>query len=332
MSDKCLKKVFITGGAGFLAKTICKKLIEQGVEVHSYSRKNHPELHSMGVICHQGDLADYDVLLKSIPEHIDCVFHTAALTDMWGKYETFYKTNVLGTQNILKAIAEKKIYHLIYTSTPSVVFNENDLFGVNENEITYPEKFLSYYAQTKSIAERMVLRANCVPFYTCALRPHLIWGPNDPSIRPRLIQMALKKRLKIIGRGQNLVDVTYCENAANAHLLAAYELMNHKKNAGKAYFLGDEKPVELWPFIYELLGKDYQQYFSFKKKIPTSLAYFIGYILEKYYQWNKIYHKWPMLTRFAVLQMSKSHYFSHKKAQEDFNYQPIQVSPSQVIL
>ena len=74
------------------------------------------------------------------------------------------------------------------------------------------------------MAEQLVMRANSAELATVSLRPHLIWGPGDNHLVPRLIQRAQTGQLRQVGAGKNLVDATYIDNAADAHLLAADRL------------------------------------------------------------------------------------------------------------
>jgi len=117
---------------------------------------------------------------------MNAVIHTASLVGMWGKYNDFYNTNVKGTQNIIDACKEHKIRKLVYTSTPSVVFGSSEIRGSNES-LPYPTKYLSAYAQTKAIAENLILEANGSEMATTSLRPHLIFGPGDLNLIPRVV-------------------------------------------------------------------------------------------------------------------------------------------------
>ena len=111
----------------------------------------------------------------------------------------------------------------MFTSSPSVVFGGHDIAGGDES-LPYPRRYLAHYPRTKAEAERLVLAANGPDLATVALRPHLVWGPGDNHLIPRLLARARSGRLRIVGDGTNRVDVTYVDNAAAAHLLAADRL------------------------------------------------------------------------------------------------------------
>lgn len=306
-------KILVTGGGGFLGKYIVKKLISEGHEVSNFSRSDYPELTKMGVNCIKGNLTNLSDCQNALKD-IDVCFHVASKVAMWGKWEDFYSTNIDGTKNIIKACLDNKVTKLIYTSTPSVVFEDQSLCGVGEEQ-PYANSTYSLYAKSKTIAEKEVLSANSNELKTIALRPHLIWGPGDQNLIPNLVNSAKKGRLKIIGDGQNEVDIIFVENAADAHIKA---LHNTSLN-GKAVFIG-QGPVKLWEFVNEILElygeKPITKTISFKK------AFFAGNVIEKGLKLIRKFNVNPPMTRFVALQLSKSHYFSHKRASEDLNWTP----------
>ena len=216
--NKLDMKLFVTGGGGFLGLAIVRQLCAQGHEVVTFSRGNYPALEQLAVKHFRGDLSEY-ALLKQAMMGCEAVFHVAAKTGIWGKYEDFYKANVIGTENVLRACRELGIRNLIFTSSPSVVYDGKDSEGQNES-LPYPKKYDAYYPQTKAIAERLVMAANNASLKTVSLRPHLIWGPEDPHFLPRLFEKARAGKLRIIGTAPNLVDCIYVDNAAKAHLQA----------------------------------------------------------------------------------------------------------------
>lgn len=310
--------VLITGAGGFLGSYIAKKLAEDSsVKLFSFSRSHYPKLDQWNVTQRHGDLKNYDDVKKAL-EGIDAVIHTASQVGMWGRYEDFYSTNVTGTENILRAMKELGIQKLVYTSTPSVAFERDDLCGVDE-KTPYPKTYLTHYAATKSLAEKKVLAANSGMLSTVSLRPHLIFGPGDLNLIPRVIEAQRKGRLKIIGDGNNLVDVTFVENAADAHILALKKLSPDSPIAGKAYFLG-QGPVKLWDFTNEILKRAGLP--PVEKKISVKAAYFIGYLIETLLKLIGKYDIHPPMTRFVALQLGKSHYFSHKNLETDLGFKP----------
>ena len=117
----------------------------------------------------------------------DIVFHVAAKAGVWGPYDAFYRANVLGTKNVIAACRQNGIRRLVHTSSPSVVFDGTDMEGVDES-VPYPDHYEAFYPQTKAEAEQLVLQANDDTLATVALRPHLIWGPEDNHLVPRILE------------------------------------------------------------------------------------------------------------------------------------------------
>lgn len=315
-----ISKILITGGGGFLGSYIARELIKTGrYDVYSFSRSAHPSLDQIGVKQRLGDLSNYENV-KNALDGIDAVIHTASMVGMWGKYTDFYRTNVTGTENIINAMKELGIKKLVYTSTPSVAFGRESLCGVDEST-PYPsqDQYLTNYAKTKSIAEQAVLGANGDKLCTVALRPHLIFGPGDLNLVPRVIEAQKKGRLKIIGDGENLVDVTYVENGAIAHVMALEKLESSHPIAGKAYFLG-QGPIKLWDFTNNILKNAGLP--PVTKKISLLNAYRIGFVIEFFLTLFRIYNVHPPMTRFIALQLGKSHYFSHHNLEHDLGFVP----------
>ncbi len=315
-------KVLITGAGGFLGSYIARDLLATGkYEIFSFSRGLYPELSTMGVKQIQGNLknaSDVELATKGI----DAVIHTASKVGMGGNLKEFFSTNVLGTRNIINACLKNKVPKCVYTSTPSVAFGHDNLCGVGE-ETPYPPSYLSYYAATKSQAEQEMLMANSPDFSTVAIRPHLIFGPGDKNLVPRVVKASRSGRLKIIGTGENLVDVSYVENVSRIHVLALEKLSPQSEIAGKAYFFG-QGPIKLWDFTNEILIRSGLS--PLTKKIPLKVAYFLGMVVEcalKFLSLLGIRVENPPMTRFVALQLGCSHYFNHSRLEKDFNPGPM---------
>ncbi|HUU85918.1 MAG TPA: NAD-dependent epimerase/dehydratase family protein, partial [Phycisphaerae bacterium] len=249
---------------------------------------------------------------------MEVVFHVGAITGIWGPRRTFWEINVEGTRNVIAACRECGIARLVYTSSPSVVFGEKDLCGVDESQ-PYPQQYLAHYPETKAVAERAVMEANCPTLATTALRPHLIWGPGDPHLIPRVVERARRGRLVQVGDGSNRVDITYVDNAADAHLRAADRLGPDAPCAGKAYFISQGEPVVLWPWLNEIL--DRLGIPRAKRAISYPIARRLGWALERAYHLLGIRRE-PRMTRFLASQLAKSHYFDISAARRDLGWSP----------
>ena len=309
------KKVLVTGGGGFLGSAIATRLVERKYHVRSFSRSPYPELSSMGIEQIQGDICN-----KTAIEHalrgVDLVFHTAAKAGIWGNYSDYYTTNVTGTQNVIAGCKKHHISRLIYTSSPSVVFNGTDMEGVNES-VPYPATYHAYYPQTKAIAEQVVIKATGQGLMTIILRPHLIWGPGDKHFVPRIIARA--NRLIRVGNGKNLIDTVYIDNAAEAHILAAEALEKNPKLSGNIYFISQGDPVPLWDMINHILKA--AGLAPVRRSMPRNMAWLIGVMLEWVYRSFNI-TKEPRMTRFLADELAKAHWFDISAARKDLGYTP----------
>jgi len=308
-------KVLVTGGGGFLGGAIVKRLVQRGDHVRSLSRTFYPKLEAMGVEQIQGDISDLTVVAKAC-EETDIVFHVAAKPPPWGKYKAYYQTNVVGTENVIEGCNRQNVARLVYTSTPSVVFDGTDMEGADES-LPYPAKHSAYYPKTKALAEHHVVKAAGPGLSTVVLRPHQIWGPGDPHFVPRLIARA--KKLKQIGNGKNLVDTTYIDNAADAHLLAADRLAENPAISGHKYFISQDEPIPAWDMINAILNA--AGLAPVNGAISYRAAWTIGAVLEFFYRFLGI-SKEPQMTRFLADAVAKSHWFDIGAAKRDLGYIP----------
>lgn len=311
-------KVLVTGGGGFLGRYIVERLLDRGHKVVSLSRSRYPELDRRGVTTIIGSLDDFDVVFKAT-KGVDAVFHVAARVGIFGPWDEYFNANVTGTKNVIDACQKRGVHKLIYTSSPSVVFDGKDHEGIDE-KYPYMTNKLAYYPWTKALAEQEVLKANGKNnLLTCALRPHLIWGPRDNSVIPRLIKRANAGKLKMVGSGKTLVDTTYVENAADAHLNALDNLFEGSAVAGSAYFISQGDPVNPWDFINRLMEACGAP--GVKGRIPFPVAYAAGFVLENVY---KLIGKTdePLMTRFLAMEFATSHWFNIDKARQELDYEP----------
>lgn len=310
-------KALVTGGGGFLGGAIVRLLRGRQYEVRSLTRSAYPWLDELGVEQSLGDLADLDAVEQAVAG-CDIVFHVAAKAGVWGRYSDFHGTNVTGTENIIAACRKHGVRKLVYTSTPSVVHGGGDIEGGNES-LPYPRHFEAHYQKTKAIAEQAVLAANGPDLATVSLRPHLIFGPSDPHLIPRIIAKAREGKLRRIGARPVPVDVTYIDNAADAHILAADRLDIGSTPAGKSYFISNGEPVELWTFIDRVLAEVGLPPVS--RRVSAWKARTAGSVLEWIY-WLLRLPGEPPMTRFVAVQMSTAHWYDISAARRDLGYDP----------
>ncbi|MDQ5987856.1 MAG: 2-alkyl-3-oxoalkanoate reductase [Syntrophus sp. SKADARSKE-3] len=310
-------EVLVTGGGGFLGRALVKRLLAEGCAVRSFSRGNYPELRAMGVTVLRGDLADQEAVRRAC-DGCAVVFHNAAQAGIWGDYDAFYRPNVTGTENILNACRAGGVGRLVYTSSASVVFGDADIAGGNES-IPYPENPRSPYTATKAMAERLVLAADSPSLRTLSLRPHLIWGPEDTQIIPRILARARTGRVRRVGDGTNIVDTTYIDNCVDAHLLAARALADRPEAAGRPFFISNGEPVNLWQLINTIVKLT--DIAPITRSIPRGAAMLLGTLVEGVYRGFQLTGEPPM-TRFLVEEVSTSHWFDISAARQILDYVP----------
>ncbi|MCB0337516.1 MAG: NAD-dependent epimerase/dehydratase family protein [Bdellovibrionales bacterium] len=308
----------VTGGGGFVGLAICKALRARGARVTSLSRGSYPTLERIGVRAVKADLSAPNHTFNEAFENVDGVFHVAAKVDMWGNYDDFYRSNFLGTQNVVNACIANRVPRLVFTSSPSVVAREYDLSGVDES-LSYPQRYLADYPKTKALAEQFVLSVDQEVLSTVSLRPHLIWGPGDNNFVPTILAKARAGKLFGVGAGKNLVDFSYIDDCVAAHLLAMERLGDSPAVRGKAFFVSQDEPYPLWNWIDEVLVA--HQLPKIARRIPYRIARTLGGVCEffcRLYPGNCE----PRVTRFLVDQMAHEHFFDISAAKSLLGYRP----------
>jgi len=309
------QKVLVTGGGGFLGRAIVQLLIRRGDIVRSFSRGLYSELEALGVEQIQGDISDRPAVDRAC-KGMDLVFHVAAKPGIWGDYNDYYRINVTGTRNVIAGCINHKVSRLVYTSSPSVVFNGSDMEGIDESA-PYPDRFQAHYPQTKALAEQLAVKAGGNTLATIILRPHLIWGPCDNHLVPRIIKRA--KRLVRVGNGKNLVDTIYIDNAAQAHLMAADSLKKRPEISGNIYFISQDEPIPVWEMVDAILnaaGLD-----PVRRSIPHWMARMLGALMEFFYRIFNLKGE-PQMTRFLADELATAHWFDISAAKRDLGYVP----------
>jgi nucleoside-diphosphate-sugar epimerase len=307
----------VTGGGGFLGRYIVEQLVARGDRVRSFSRDQYPDLAALGVDQLRGDLRDAHAVRAACAD-VDVVFHVAAVAGVWGPWQHYYGSNTSGTEHVIAACRAAGVRRMVFTSSPSVVFDGSPHEGADES-LKYPERYLCHYPHTKALAEQAVLRANDNSLATVALRPHLIWGPRDPHLIPRIIERARCGRLRRVGDGTNRISVSYVENVAQAHLLAADALQPGSTISGRAYFINEPEPVPLWDFLGEVLSRAGAP--PVTRSLSAKTAYRLGATLEAVYAALRLSAEPPM-TRFVALQLGQPHWYRIDAAARDFGYAP----------
>lgn len=313
--DRKPENVLVTGGGGFLGFAIVERLAGRGDRVVSFSRNRYPELEALGVEQISGDIRDPDAVADALRGR-DAVFHVAAKPGVWGKYADYFDINVRGTRNVIAGCRRCGVGRMIHTSSPSVVFDGRDMEGADES-IPYPARYHAAYPETKALAEKEVRKAAAEGLRTIVLRPHLIWGPRDNHLVPRIIARAHK--LARVGDGTNRVDSIYIDNAAEAHVLAADALGSNPGLSGNVYFISQGEPIPLWEMVDRILAA--AGIGPVERTVPKGVAWSVGALLELTYALFRIKSEPPM-TRFVANELSTAHWFDISAARQDLGYSP----------
>ncbi len=298
---------------------VVEKLLDRGHTVRAMTRRRDDALSGLSLETVHGDLRDFDACVQAIRD-VDVVIHTAGVSGIWGPWKHYHSNNTIATRNVVQACIQNKVPRLVYASSPSVIFTGEHQMNANES-LPYAKNWLCHYSKSKALAEQHVLEANEFSgLMTCAIRPHLIWGPRDNHLIPRLLQRARNKQLRRIGDGTNQVDMIYVENAAMAHIQAAEALEPGSPVCGSAYFVSQNDPVNCWAWINDILALAGLP--RVRQGISFYWAFRIGLLLETYHEMFGIQRE-PRMTRFLAAQLAKSHYYDISRAKRDFGYFPV---------
>lgn len=358
--DLKLGSALVTGGTGFLGRHLVDRLLADGRMVTVLARRPAPDLSARGAQVIAADLADEDAV-RSACRGIGTVFHVGARVGVWGSYRDFFRVNVLGTRAVLAGCRTHGVRRLVYTSTPSVVYNGRDLAGADES-LPLTTHCPAAYPLTKALAEHDVLAANSPDLQTIALRPHLVWGADDPQLVPRVIAQARAGRLRIIGSGRNRVDMVHVCNAVDAHLLAELALgksqspnpkSQESQSGGLCHLTDDiiqEPPIAAAqcnlirdktnpsppaagrayfitngePVVFWDWINDLLRALGIPpvtKRLPSGAAVVIGGICEALWRLFPLAGEPPM-TRFVARELATDHWFDITAARRDLGYVP----------
>ena len=308
-----MKKVLVTGATGFLGKYVVEELVEHGYQVRAFGRNRAigQSLVNASVTFIQGDLTNQEDLTKACQE-MDMVVHAGALSTVWGPWEDFYQTNVLGTKYILETCREAKIERLVYVSSPSIYAAPRDQLDIKESDAPQ-ENRLNNYIRSKLASEKLFKDYPDVS--SVILRPRGLFGIGDTSILPRVLNLSQKIGIPLIGDGRQLMDMTCVENVALAIRLA----LETPQAAGEVYNITNGEPRTFRDLIEETLrGLGYPIRY---RKIPAPLVSAISSSLECIYKNLKLKGE-PALTRYTYYLLRYSQTLDISKAERDLGYRP----------
>lgn len=261
-----------------------------------------------------GDLSEEGFVKTLFEETVDIVINCASISSPWGTYDSFYAANYLSQKHLIALSKKHKVSRYIYIGTPSIYFDYNTRLGIIEQDYI-PAEMVNYYAKTKWMAEKL-LEESGLTYVT--MRPRALIGAGDTVIMPRLIRSHKEGRLRIMGDGKNIADLTPVSNFIDAIWLA---INAEEKQCNTDYNISNGDSEPLWPNIQTvLIGIGMK---PMKKKTPYWLLYAIAYLMEKKATYMGT-EKEPILTRYSVGILAKSFSFDITKARKELGFEPRQ--------
>jgi len=312
----------VTGGCGFLGRAVVDALAARGDVVTVLDHRIEAWRSDVQFV--RGDICDPRVVEDAIAGQ-DVVFHSASLVHTkHNRLETVRAVNIDGTRNVLRACQQHAVPRLVYVSSASVVYDGHDIQNGDES-LPYAPSFPAPYAETKRIAEEEVLKASGQHgVLTCAIRPHVVFGPGDTRLLPAILGRAREGKLKFrVGLGEKkLSDFTYVTNVVDAMLAADERLVPGSPVAGQAYFITNGEPMSFWDFVAQVLPPLGFQPPSLA--IPRAIAYAAAAVREAFdtYVRGGTLNAEEGLSRFAIRYICSHHYFSHARATRELGYVP----------
>lgn len=307
-------KILLTGATGFLGGYIIEELLEHNYQIIAFGRNEEKgkSLEKKGVIFFKGDLRNKNDLFLAA-EGVDGIIHAGALSTLWGKWESFYDINVLGTENILQICSEQKIKKMVFISSPSIYSKPQNQLNICEKD-SPNENNLNFYIKSKIIAEKKIKEYLKVP--TIILRPRGLFGIGDTSIIPRILQLNQKVGVPLFFGGKQKIDITCVENVALASRLA---LESNNTIIGETFNISNDEPLE-FKYILDLFFKELDFQPKYLKLNYNCVKVFVSF-LENFYKVFKI-SKEPPLTKYTLYLLRYSQTLSIEKAKIKLGYQP----------
>ena len=308
-----MKKVLVTGATGFLGKYLIEELLNNDYEVVAQGRKENvlndiKEKYNVQILkCSLDEIKDIEL-------KVDYVIHAAALSTVWGKWEDFYNSNVIGTENVIDFCNKNNVKRLVYVSSPSIYSAKCDRLNIREDDFD-KNNHLNFYIKSKILAENLINSIEVDKLEKVIIRPRGLFGIGDTSIIPRLIKANRKIGIPLFNDGKNIVDITCVENVATALRLA----IESENAVGRTYNITNGEPREFKNILEELFKQINEPPKYLKNNL--NLMYWVSSVIEFIYKLFHIY-KEPMITKYNICTLGYSQTLNIEKAKKELNYIP----------
>jgi nucleoside-diphosphate-sugar epimerase len=305
----------VTGARGQLGSHIAEQLRAAGALVRALVRpgKDPAFLRGLGVELIEGDLSDAAVVRRAVAGAA-VVYHCAARVSDWGPWSAFEREAVTPTRNLVEACRAEDVGRLLHVSSISVYGHPYvAASGPITEDTPLGQRFWlwDYYPRAKLLAEQIAWDYAAVT----VVRPSWIYGPRDRVTVPRLVPALLERRVPIIGRGDNLLNLIYAGDVAAGAILAAQD----PKAVGRVYNLCSEGEVtqrELLDALTDALALP-----RIRKRVPYFLAMRFAFLKEAVARLLRRPSP-PTITRRAIYLVGRSTQFSTARAREELGWRP----------
>ena len=308
-------RIYVTGATGYVGKNLVPLLLRDNHEVVCLLRSPENYLdHEIYKECNiiKGDITDRDSLRSTIHD-MDIVIHLAVVTPLTEHREGpdgFYRTNVLGTKNVLEeCLASGTERILCFSSTAAIGRPKTDF--IDENTPLHP---VNDYGRSKKEADRIIssfIKKDHLPVLTICF-PH-IYGPGDKHEFLKVVKMIQKGILPQVGFSPNLLPSVFISDAIDVILLGL-----EKGKVGERYIIADEDPHDIRKtrrMVLENLGID-RRFYPF---IPKYIGISGAYILEALFG---ILGSVPPIKAENIKSITAGRRLSIEKAKKDMGFRP----------
>jgi len=249
MSLDTSQTVFVTGGSGYIGRNVLRALVKAGHPVRALARSKASAdvVASLGAEPVAGDLFDTEALYKGM-SGAGYLIHAAADTDHGAPTAAQEQANLQGTRNVYGAAKKAGVRRALHLSSEAVLLSGQPL--INADETTpMPATPAGGYSKTKAQAERIALEHSGDGLEVIVLRPRFVWGRDDTTALPQLVEATRSGKLSWIDGGRYRISTTHIANVIEGMMLAL-----ERGRAGEVYFISDGEPVEFRAFISKLLA------------------------------------------------------------------------------